>query len=113
MKEEKKKLTNGQLLRRLTNAVLHLDRTKDTKTVYFADKGLGLTYDDNENYAVVTTNFHRHVFKKITSQGISRPYLYIVRFVNIALENNCMLKDDKGNFYYSYAKLFDTLRPKV
>lgn len=103
--EQKKKPTNAQLTRRIQTAVLHIDRTKDTKEVRFIDKGLHLVV--NEDYAIIETNFHRHVFDNITSSGVSRPYLYTQRFVEMALENDCAVEGG-----HSYAKLFDVLKNK-
>lgn len=107
---EEKKLTNGQLERRLKNALLHIDKTRDTKSIYFDDKGLRLTA--NEDFAIIETSFHRHVFNSITSQGISRPYLYTQRFIEIALSNECLVKDEKGNITRSYNKLMSVLKEK-
>ena len=107
---EEKKITNGQLERRLKNALLHIDKTRDTKSIYFDDKGLRLTA--TEDFAIIETSFHRHVFNSITSQGISRPYLYTQRFIEIALANDCMVKDAKGNVTRSYGKLMAVLKEK-
>lgn len=107
---EEKKLTNGQLERRLKNALLHIDKTRDTKSIYFDDKGLRLTA--TEDFAIIETSFHRHVFNSITSQGISRPYLYTQRFIEIALANDCMVNDAKGNVTRSYGKLMAILKEK-
>ena len=107
---EEKKLTNGQLERRLKNALLHIDKTSDTKSIYFDDKGLRLTA--TEDFAIIETGFHRHIFNSITSQGISRPYLYTQRFIEIALSNDCLVKDEKGNITRSYNKLMSVLKEK-
>lgn len=105
MTTQKKKPTNAQLNYRLANAVLHIDKTKDTKSVYFSDKGLRLTI--NEDYAIIATGFHRHVFSNMTMGGASRPYIYTKHMIDFALENECMDKDG-----YSYRKLFETLKAK-
>lgn len=108
---EQKKQTNAQLLRRINRAIVHVERTKDTKEIYFDDKGLRLMY--NEDWCVVGTNFHSHVFNRITGSGVSRPYLFVQRFVDIAIENNCVVKDENGNdLGYSYTKLMQTLKDK-
>lgn len=108
MKE--KKLTNGQLERRLKNALLHIDKTSDTKSIYFDDKGLRLT--TTEDFAIIETGFHKHVFTNFTAQGVSRPYLYTKRFIEIALANDCTIKDAKGNVTRSYGKLLGILKEK-
>lgn len=107
---EKKKITNGQLQNRLRNAILHIDKTKDTQSVFFDDKGLRLTV--NEDFAIISTAFHRHVFGALTSRGESRPYIYTRRFIEIALENDCMVKDENGNVTRSYIKLMEVLKQK-
>ena len=107
---EEKKLTNGQLERRLKNALLHIDKTSDTKSIYFDDKGLRLTA--TEDFAIIETSFHRHVFNSFTSQGVSRPWLYVRRFIEITLANDCVVKDKKGQITRSYSKLFSILDEK-
>jgi hypothetical protein len=107
---EQKEPTKGQLQNRLRNAILHIDKTKDTQSIYFDDKGLRLTI--NEDVAIIATGFHQHVFQNITSQGISRPWLYTKRFIEIAFDNDCTVQDSKGQITHSYAKLFDLLDKK-
>lgn len=108
--KNQKRPTNGQLQKRLERAVLHIDRTKDTKSVFFDDKWLRLTVTDD--YAVIATGAHQHVFNKITASGVSRAYLYTQIFVDIALETDCVVKDAKGETTRSYAKLFEMLNAK-
>lgn len=103
--EQKKKLTSSQLRRRLQNALLHVDKTKDTISIYFDDKGLRLTA--NEDKALIATNYHTHVFDAYTVSGGSRPYLYTKRIIEIAQENDCI----SGNGY-SYNALKETLKAK-
>lgn len=102
---ENKKPTRAQIERRLERAILHIDRTKDTQSFFFSDRGVRLTV--NEDYAIIETAYHRHVFDNITSNGISRPYLYTKRLVDIALDNDCETADG-----YSFAKLLETLKAK-
>lgn len=98
MKKEQTKPTNAQLTRRIEKAVLHIDRTKDTKSVFFGDKGLRLTV--NDDYAIIETGAHRHVYDSVNmAQGYSRPYLYTKRIVEMALENDCKATD--GSLSYS------------
>ena len=105
--EQKKKLTNAQLQKRIANALIHIDKTKDTESIFFSDKGLRLTV--NEDYAIIATGFHRHVFNNFTSSGISRPYLYTKRVIEVANEN---LKDIDVNGGYSFQKLLEVLKAK-
>jgi len=105
--EKKKKMTNAQLLRRIQKSPLHLDLTKSTISVYFSDKGLRLVSDND--YCVIETGFHRHVFSNVTSAGISRPWLYTKRIVEIA---NAHLEDCKTEDGYSFSKLLESLKAK-
>lgn len=107
---EKKKPTNAQLQKRLEKAVVHIDRTKNTREIYFDDKGLRLI--DCDDCVIVGTNFHQHVFYKVTANGYSRPCLYVSRFIDIALVNNCVVKDENGIASRSYAALFKALGEK-
>lgn len=104
---EQKKPTKAQLLRRIQLAVVHLDRTKNTQEIYLSDKGLRLVSDND--YCVIETGFHRHVFSNVTSAGISRPWLYTKRIVEIANEH---LEDCKTDHGYSFAKLLESLKTK-
>lgn len=106
---EQKKPTNAQLLRRIQKSPLHLDYTKNTVSVYFSDKGLRLTVDVDEGYALIATGYHTHYFQNYTSHGVSRPYLYTRRVVEIANEN---LKDIEVDGGYSFQKLLDVLKSK-
>lgn len=107
-----KKPTNAQLNGMIKNAVVFVPKDKETKSVYFSDKGLRLTVTDD--YCVIATNFHRHVFDKITSNGYSRPYLYVSQFVDMALHpaNDCKVNLKDGGYTFSMSKLFSVLKAK-
>lgn len=110
---ETKKPTNAQLQKRIARAIIHLDKTKDTKEIYFDDKCLRLVWDEEQGYAVVGTMYHMHTFLANTSNGVSRPFLYVGRFIDIALNNDCTMQLDEGNTTIrSYAKLMHTLKEK-
>lgn len=105
-----KKTTKGDLERRIKSAVVFVPKDKETKSIFFEDKGLRITVTmDN---AVIATMFHQHVFDMVTANGISRPYMYAKRFVEIALDNDCTVKDDKGYVKHSYAKLMSIIGEK-
>lgn len=105
---EAKKPTKAQIERRLQNAIVLVETTKDTQSVYWSDKGLRLTTTDD--YAVIETGYHRHVFSKVSgSMGISRPWLYTQRVIEIANENLDKIKTESG---YSFAKLLEILKAK-
>lgn len=108
---DEKKATNAQLQRRIKNAVLHIDRDKSCQSVFFDDKGIRLT--TTEDKAIIATGFHQHVFDAYSNAGLSRPYLYTKRVIELANENNCEVRDNKGNVTgRSYAVLLDTLKQK-
>lgn len=107
---EVKKPTKGDMERRLRNAIVLVPKDKDYKAVYFDDKGLRL--EVTQDFAIISTGFHRHVFTSLTAQGVSRPYLYVKRFIDMALENDCTVKDAKGNVTRSYGKLLAVLKEK-
>ena len=105
---EQKKPTNAQLQRRIANAVVHIDKDKSYQSVYMSDKGLRL--ETTDEYCVISTGFHRHIFDAFNSaQGISRPYLYTKRVIEIANEN---LKDIEVDGGYSFQRLLEVLKAK-
>lgn len=102
---EQKKPTNAQLQRRLERALIHIDRTKETNEIYFSDKGLRLI--TNEDCCIIETGFHRHLFANINNSGVSRPWLYTKRIIEIAQANDCKMEDG-----FSYTKLLEVLKAK-
>ena len=109
MEKRNSKPTNAQLLRRIQKSPLHLDFTKNTVSLYFSDKGLRLTVDDAEGYTLIATGYHTHYFQNWTSQGVSRPYLYTKRVIEIANDNLDAIKTESG---YSYQRLIEILKEK-
>ena len=105
--KNQKKPTNGQLQKRLERAVLHLDRTKNTQSIYWSDKGCRLTADDD--YAIIAFGYSQTVFNNYNMSGVSRPWLYVKRVIEIALENEENIKTENG---YSYQKLLEVLKGK-
>lgn len=104
---EQKKLTNAQLQKRIRNAVIFIPRTKDTQEIFFSDKGVRLVVGSDG--CVIETNYHRHVYSNITGSGVSRPYLYTKRVIEIANENLDAIKTESG---YSFQRLVDVLKEK-
>ena len=86
---------------------MFVPKTKDTVSVFFSDKGVRLVADANG--CVIETNYHRHVYSNITSAGVSRPYLYTKRIIEIANDNLDAIKTESG---YSYQRLIDVLKEK-
>ena len=107
MEQKKTKPTNAQLQKRIENAIVFVPKTKDTVSVFFSDKGVRLVADANG--CVIETNYHRHVYSNITSAGVSRPYLYTKRIIEIANDNLDAIKTESG---YSYQRLIDVLKEK-
>lgn len=105
--KNQKRPTNGQLQKRLERAVLHLDRTKDTQSIYWSDKGCRLTADND--YAIIAFGYSQTVFNNYNMSGISRPWLYVKRIIEIANENDANIKTESG---YSYQKLLEVLKEK-
>ena len=104
---EQKNQTNAHMQKRIAKTLTHIDRTKDTQSIFFTDKGLRLTA--NEDVAIIATGFHRHVFNNFTSSGISRPYLYTKRVIEIANENIVAVETEDG---YSFQRLLEVLKAK-
>ena len=105
--KNQKRPTNGQLQKRLERAVLHLDRTKNTQSIYWSDKGCRLTADDD--YAIIAFGYSQTVFNNYNMSGVSRPWLYVKRIIEIANENDASIKTESG---YSYQKLLEVLKGK-
>ena len=113
MEQKKKSPTKGQLEMRIKNALVFIPRDKDYSGIHFVDKGLRI--EVTQDHCVISTGFHRHVFDAITSSGVSRPWIYTKRVIEIATENldAIAIKDKKGNVVgYSFQKLLDVLREK-
>lgn len=111
MKETTNKQSHAQLVKRIQRAVVLVDRTKDTKDFYFGDKGLRITI--NEENAVISTNYHKHVFSRWTASGESKPYIYTQFVLNIVLGNqdDCIVELN-GEKQYSYKRLMDVFKDK-
>lgn len=107
---QQKKPTKGDLEKKMRSAVVFVPKDRETISVYFDDKGLRLTA--TEDFAIIATGAHQHVFRSITVAGVSRPYLYTKRFIEIALANDSTWKDERGQVRRSYSKLFEIIKNK-
>ena len=107
MKQEQKKPTNAQLQRRIQNALAFVPKDKNYLGVFFSDKGLRL--EVNSDTAIISTGYHKHLFSSYTSSGISRPYLYTRRIIEITNEH---LDDCKTENGHSFTKLLEFLKTK-
>ena len=108
--QQQKKPTKGDLGKKMRSAVVFVPKDRETISVYFDDKGLRLTA--TEDFAIIATGTHQHVFRSITVAGVSRPYLYTKRFIEIALANDSTWKDERGQVRRSYSKLFEIIKNK-
>ena len=66
--KNQKRPTNGQLQKRLERAVLHLDRTKNTQSIYWSDKGCRLTADDD--YEIIDLGYSQTVFNNYNMSDV-------------------------------------------
>lgn len=104
---EQKKETRAAIERKIKNAIVFIPKDKDTASIFFSDKGVRLTATTDN--AVVAFGYSQTVYSNFTAAGISRPYLYTKRIIEIANEN---LKDVEVDGGYSYYRLLDILKEK-
>lgn len=109
---EQKKATRAQLEKRIDNALLIIDKGKEFKSIYLGDIGIGVYI--TKDYAIMTSNFHQHIWNRFNGKGYNKPYIYLDRFVNLSNEhiNEIGRKNIKGELFYSLSKLkaISTLR---
>lgn len=105
--EQKKKLTNAQLQRRMQTSIVFVPKDKQTIDIYFSDKGLRLTATSDK--AIISFAYSQTVYENWTTSGVSRPYLYTKRIIEIANEHLEEIKTDNG---YSFQRLLDVLNKK-
>lgn len=107
--EETKKMTKGQLERRIINSLVFVEKTSDYQAVYFADRGLKL--EVTHEYCVIGTVANKHVYHAISPSGQqSRPYVYTKSVIEIANANkDLVVKGDSG---LSFEKLMEELNKK-
>lgn len=106
---EKKKPTVKQMQNRLKNAILHIDRTKGTKQIFFDDRALRIVV--NEDWACIGSGIYTCSFNAISPNGISIQYTFLKRFLEVALKNEdkFITRDEKGDVLRSYALFLKTL----
>ena len=105
--ETTKKVTNAQLQKRMKSAIVFVPKDEETISIFFSDKGVRLTATMDS--AVVAFGYSQTIYSNFTSAGISRPYLYTKRIIEIANENLKNIEVDDG---YSYQRLLDVLNEK-
>ena len=104
---EQKKETRATIERKIKNAVVFVPKDKDTESIFFSDKGVRLTVTMDS--AVIAFGYSQTIYSNFTAAGISRPYLYTKRIIEIANEN---LKDIEVDGGYSFQRLLDVLNEK-
>lgn len=104
---EQKKETRATIERKIKNAIVFIPKDKDTTGIFFSDKGVRLTVTMNS--AVIAFGYSQTIYSNFTAAGISRPYLYTKRIIEIANEN---LKDIEVDGGYSFQRLLDVLKDK-
>ena len=104
---EQKKETRATIERKIKNAIVFIPKDKDTTGIFFSDKGVRLTATMDK--AVVAFGYSQTVYSNFTAAGISRPYLYTKRVIEIANEN---LKDIEVDGGYSFQRLLEVLKAK-
>ena len=104
---EQKKETRAAIERKIKNAIVFVPKDKESISIFFSDKGVRLTATmDN---AVVAFGYSQTIYSNFTAAGISRPYLYTKRIIEIANEN---LKDIEVDGGYSFQRLLEVLKAK-
>lgn len=100
---EQKKATRAQLQKKIDNAQIFIEKSQ--KSIYFGDIGIGIYICKDE--VIARTNFHSHIWEKITSSNFSSPCIFLEQLVNIANEHIKDIEDKnpKGEIYYSFGKL--------
>ena len=104
---KQKKETRATIERKIKNAIVFIPKDKDTTSIFFSDKGVRLTATTDN--AVVAFGYSQTIYSNFTAAGISRPYLYTKRVIEIANES---LKDIEVDGGYSFQRLLEVLKGK-
>lgn len=94
--EQPKKKSKAQLENEIASAIVFVPK-KGAKTLRLDDRGITFTVTDD--YTVVSTNYHRHVFSNYNSEGVVYIPYFVGAFIEIFERYKTFgrLKDDKGN----------------
>lgn len=106
---EQKKETRATIERKIKNAVVFVPKDKNTESIFFSDKGVRLTVTMDS--AVIAFGYSQTIYSNFTAAGISRPYLYTKRVIEIANET-AITKSIKDNGGYSFQRLLEVLKAK-
>lgn len=104
-----KKPTNAQLQRRIDTAIIHMERTKDTKEVFFDDRNISVVV--NEEMALLSNGIYSTTFQRYFFGGESNQYACLSLLVDCAkrYEDKIITQDKKGNISRSFAMLIDAM----
>ena len=107
-----KKPTNAQLQRRIDNAIIHMERTKDTREVYFDDRNIRVIV--NEDMALLSNGVYSTTFQRYFFGGESNQYACLALLVDCATkyEPKIITQDKKGNKFRSFALLSKVMQEK-
>lgn len=100
-----KKPTNAQLQRRIDTAIIHMERTKDTKEVFFDDRNIRVVV--NENMALLSNGVYCTTFQRYFFGGESNQYACLALLVECAnkYDDKIITQDKKGNKFRSFSLL--------
>ena len=100
-----KKPTNAQLQRRIDTAIIHMERTKDTKEIFFDDRNIRVVV--NEDMALLSNGIYSTTFQRYFFGGESNQYACLSLLVDCAkkYETKIITQDKKGNKFRSFALL--------
>lgn len=101
-------MTNGKLIKRLKNAVLHVDKTKEYRAVMFGDRGIKIEIE--EDVAIISRLSFNLCFSKVVSGGYSRIYMMLASVVDMVNRYDCIAEDEKVGKFTSYWKMWDAVR---
>lgn len=94
--EQPKKKSKAQLENEIASALVFVPK-KGAKILRLDDRGI--TFMLTDDYTVVSTNFHRHVFSNYNSAGVRYISYFVGAFIEIFERYKTFgkLTDDKGN----------------
>lgn len=105
-KNDLNSLSKEQLRKKITKAMMFIDKGSDYKAFYFDDMGLGIHIC--EHFVLLSRPFNDIVYAKVTGRGYNKPCQYLEYVVDMAnkYKDKIQGKDAEGNVNYSFRKLF-------
>lgn len=98
-------LSKEQLRKKITKAMMFIDKGSDYKAFYFDDMGLGIHIC--EHFVLLSRPFNDIVYARVTGQGYSKPCMYLGWVVDIAnkYKDKIQGKGADGGICYSFREL--------